>query len=85
MNPHNLARRPCAISATPLLLGGCQQVPFDDLDRGSLTAPSIAARGIRDGAMLLPKMQRATAHPIRSARDSTRFLAGQPRVIEGEL
>jgi transposase len=35
------------------------------------------ARGMRDEAMPLLKLKWATAHPIRSARDLTRFLTGQ--------
>ena len=36
------------------------------------------ARGMRDEEMLLLKLKWATAHPIRSARDLTRFLTAQP-------
>lgn len=36
------------------------------------------ARGMRDDQMLLLKLKWATAHPIRSARDLTRFLSAQP-------
>jgi transposase len=36
------------------------------------------ARGIKNEEMLLLKLKRATAHPIRSARDLTRFLNVQP-------
>ena len=35
------------------------------------------ARGMRDDQMLLLKLKWATAHPIRSARDLTRFLSPQ--------
>jgi len=35
------------------------------------------ARGMRDEAMLVPKLKWATAHPIRSARDLMRFLTAQ--------
>ncbi len=35
------------------------------------------ARGMRDDAMLLLKLKWATAHPIRSARDLSRFLSSQ--------
>jgi len=36
------------------------------------------ARGMKDEEMLLLKLKRATAHPIRSARDLARFLNVQP-------
>lgn len=36
------------------------------------------ARGMRDEEMLVLKLKRATAHPIRSARDLARFLTVQP-------
>lgn len=36
------------------------------------------ARGMRDEAMLLLKLKWATAHPIRSAQDLTRFLTVHP-------
>jgi hypothetical protein len=36
------------------------------------------ARGMSDEKMLLLKLKWATAHPIRSARDLTRFLTAQP-------
>jgi transposase len=55
------------------------QVRFGVVESINTTIKAVLrrARGMRDERMLLLKLRWATAHPIRSARDLTRFLTPQ--------